>query len=127
MTRRAALFVMALLVSPLLHAAQAQDLTGKWNGQFLMTVDGQQNDDVAFLNLTQKGAVLTGTAGPTLEQQWTILNGKVDGAAVTFDVQTDGPLIKFTLVIVDGRLKGDAAAELDGVKMTAKLDVGRSK
>lgn len=127
MTRRAALFVIALFVSPLLHAAPVQDLTGKWNGQFLMTVDGQQNDDVAFMNLTQKGAVLTGTAGPTLEQQWTIVNGKVDGTTVTFDVQTDGPVIKFSLAVVDGRLKGDAIAEQDGMKMTAKVDLGRSK
>lgn len=127
MTRRAALLVLALVISPILHAAGAQDLTGKWNGTFNMTMDGNQNDDVVFMNLTQKGNVVTGTAGPTLERQWTIANGKVDGVKVTMDVQSEGPIVRFTLTLVDGRLKGDALAEMDGQKMTAKVDVGRSK
>jgi hypothetical protein len=127
MTRRAALIVIALLISPVLHAAGVQDLTGKWNGTFNMTVDGNQSDDVVFMNLTQKGNVVTGTAGPTLDRQWAIANGKVDGVKVTLDVQSEGPLVKFTLTLVDGRLKGDALAEMDGQKMTATVDVGRSK
>ncbi len=128
MTRRAVLSVFALLLAiPTLHAAPVQDLTGKWNGTFIMTVDGQQNDDVAEMTLTQKGAVLTGTVGPNADQQWAIANGKVDGTKVTFDVDANGPVIKFTLTLVDGRLKGDAAASMDGRSMTAKVDVGRTK
>lgn len=130
MTRRAVLCVFALLLAiPTLHAAQApaQDLTGKWNGTFIMSVNGQQNDDVAEMTLTQKGAVLTGTVGPNADQQWTIIDGKVDGTKVTFDVNAGGPLVKFTLTLVDGRLKGDAAASMDGQSMTAKVDVGRTK
>lgn len=127
MTRRAAVFVLALVLSPLLQAAGVQDLTGKWDGSFIASVNGQQEDDVAFLTLTQKGTVLTGTVGPTLDRQWAIVGGKVDGTKVTFEAQSDGPLVKFTLTLVDGRLKGDAVAEMDGQKMTAKVDVGRSK
>lgn len=130
MTRRAVLCVFALFLAiPTLHAAQApaQDLTGKWNGTFVMTVNGQQNDDVAEMTLTQKGAVLTGTIGPSADQQWAIANGKIDGAKVTFDVQADAVVIKFELTLVDGRLKGDAAASMDGQSMTAKVDVGRTK
>lgn len=127
MTRRAAVIVIALALAPILQAAVVQDLTGKWDGTFIATVNGQQEDDVAFMTLTQKGTVLTGTVGPTLERQWEIVGGKVDGTKVTFETQSDGPLVKFTLTLVDGRLKGDALAEADGVKMTAKVDVGRSK
>jgi len=128
MTRRVLLCVFALLLAiPTLHAAPAQDLTGKWNGTFIMTFNGEQRDDVAEMTLTQKGAVLTGTVGPNAHQQWTIENGKVDGTKVTFDVMADGPVIKFTLTLADGRLKGDAAASMDGQSMTAKVDVGRSK
>jgi hypothetical protein len=49
MTRRALLIALLLAVPPLVHAAprQAQDLTGKWSGSFIMTVDGQENPDVA--------------------------------------------------------------------------------
>lgn len=130
MTRRVALLILALAIAPTLHAAQAaqaQDLTGTWNGSFIITADGQQQDEQAFLMLTQKGTALTGTAGPNLEQQWPIVNGKVDGAKVTFEAQTGGPSITFVLTLVDGRLKGDASAESDGQRMTAKVDLGRSK
>lgn len=128
MTRRAVLSLFALLLAiPTLHAAPAQDLTGKWSGSFIMTFNGDTRDDVAEMTLTQKGTVLTGTVGPNADQQWAIENGKVDGTKVTFDVTADGPVIKFTLTLVDGRLKGDAAASMDGQSMTAKVDVGRAK
>lgn len=127
MTRRAALLVLTLVLSPMLQAAGAQDLTGKWDGSFVMSMNGQQQDEVVFMALTQKGNVLTGTVGPTLERQWAIIDGKVDGAKVTFQAQSDGPLVKFTLTLVDGRLKGDVLAEMDGQTMTAKVDAGRSK
>ena len=127
MTRRAALIVLALALSPILHAAGAQGLTGKWDGSFIITMNGQQMDDVVFMTVTQKDAVLTGTVGPTLDRQWAIIDGKVDGAKVTFQTQSDGPLVKFTLTLADGRLKGDAVAEQDGQQMTAKVDLGRSK
>ena len=35
--------------------------------------------------------------------------------------------IKFTLMFVDGHLKGDAAAEVQGQKLSAKIDVQRVK
>ena len=132
MTRPAALFLFALVLSPVLSAApvatqEMKDLTGKWDGAFIISINGQQQDDVAFMNLTQKDKVITGTVGPTLDQQWPITSGKVDGATVSLDVQGDGPLIKFTLTMVDGRLKGDALADVNGQTMTAKVDVGRSK
>jgi hypothetical protein len=127
MTRRVLLCAVVLLVSPMLHAAVSQDLTGTWTGSFVMTMNGQENPDTAHMVLKQEKGVLTGTAGPNVDQQWTILNGKVDGAKVTFDVQSDGPLITFTLTLADGRLKGDARGEMDGQVMTAKVDVGRTK
>jgi hypothetical protein len=127
MTRRAALFVLALALSPILQAAGAQGLTGKWDGTFIITMNGQQMDDVVFMALTQKDNVLTGTVGPTLDRQWALIGGKVDGTKVTFEAQSDGPLVKFTLTLADGRLKGDAMAEQDGQQMSAKVDVGRSK
>lgn len=131
MTRRAVLLVLAVVLSPILHAAgvavPAQDLSGKWDGAFVVTVNGQQDDDTIHMVLTQKAAVLTGTVGPNPDKQWTILNGKIDGAQVTFEAQSDGPLVKFMLALVEGRLKGDALAEMDGMKMTAKIDAARSK
>lgn len=132
MTSRAALLVLALVLSPVLSAAPAlpqdiKDLTGKWDGAFVISMNGQQQDDVAHMDLVQKDKVITGTVGPTLDRQWPIIAGKVDGMKLTLEVQGDGPVIKFTLTLVEGRLKGDALAEMDGQTMTAKVDVGRSK
>ena len=74
-------------------------------------------------NLTQKGKVLTGTAGPA-DRQWTVEKGVVNAGKATFEVQQpDGPLFKFTLTIVKGRLQGDMAGTRDGVvRGHAKVD-----
>lgn len=128
MIRRVYVALFALVLASSLHAAQATDLTGKWNGSFVITMDGQgPQDDSIYMTLTQKGNVLTGTAGPSAERQWTIVSGKIEGGKVTFEVQSEGPLVKFTLALADGRLKGSALAEMDGRKMSAVVDAARSK
>ncbi|HYN06182.1 MAG TPA: hypothetical protein VES67_02225 [Vicinamibacterales bacterium] len=84
--------------------------------------------DPLVFNLTQKGKELTGTAGPT-EQQWKIEKGEVNAGKATFQVQQpNGPLFKFTLTIVKGRLQGDMTGERDGVvRGKAKVDAGKAK
>ena len=113
----------ALLLASAVLAAD--DLTGKWSGSFNITIEGQTKDDVAYMVLTQKGTELTGTVGPNADQQWPILKGKVEGSKVTFEVQSDGPLVKFDLTLADGHLKGEAKAEHDGQTMKAAVDVQR--
>jgi hypothetical protein len=115
---------LLLLLAP---AMAAEDLSGKWAGSFIITMDGETRDDVAYLVLKQNGAELTGTAGPNEQQQWAILKGKVEGNKVTFEVQTDEPLLKFELTLVDGHLKGEAKAEHEGKTMKAAVDVTRKK
>ena len=70
---------------------------------------------------------LTGTAGPA-DQQWKVENGAVTAGKATFDVQQpNGPLFKFTLTIVKGRLQGDMAGERDGVvRGHAKVDAAKA-
>jgi hypothetical protein len=110
----------------LVPALAAPDLTGKWSGSFLITgPDGQTKDDMAFMDLKQNGAELTGTAGPSPEQQWAIQKGKVEGNKITFEVQTDEPLLKFELTLIDGHLKGEAKGEHEGRTMKATLDLQR--
>ncbi|MBK9316926.1 MAG: hypothetical protein IPM55_22170 [Acidobacteria bacterium] len=75
--------------------------------------------------LKQNGTELTGTAGPNSGQQWEILKGKIEGNKVTFEVQTDQPLIKFELMLIDGHLKGQAKAEHEGMTMGAEVDLQR--
>jgi hypothetical protein len=90
--------------------------------------DGTEgNPQPVVFNLMQKAAVLTGTAGPA-DRQWTIEKGAVKAGKATFQVQQpDGPLFKFTLTIVKGRLQGDMAGERDGVvRGQAKVDAGKA-
>ena len=116
----------ALFLAPDLLASD--DLSGKWSGSFVTTFsDGDTKDSKAFMDLKQKGAELTGTAGEAPDRQWAILKGKVEGNKVTFEVQTDGPLVKFELTLIDGHLKGEAKAEVEGKPIKAAIDLLRQK
>ena len=122
MVKRMVLLAL-LLIAPVV-GAQA-DLTGTWTGPFIMTMDGETRDDTAMMVLKHKGAELTGTVGPNAERQWPIVKAKADGASAEFDVQSDGPLVHFSMKLVDGHLKGEAKAEQDGHTLSAKFDLQR--
>ena len=115
---------LTLVLATALLAA-ADDVTGKWAGSFVITLEGETRDETALLNLKQTGNELTGTGGPNADRQWPIQNGKVEGNKFTFDVQSDGPLIKFALTLADGHLKGEAKAEHEGRSMKAAVDLQR--
>ena len=124
------LAIALLAFVPALGAQSAGSFTGKWEGTFKMQrPDGTEGDPrpVVF-DLTQKGKVLTGTAGPA-DRQWKVENGTVEAGKASFAVQQpDGPLFKFTLTLVKGRLQGDMAGERDGVvRGHAKVDAGKAK
>lgn len=114
-----------LLLSSVAFAAGG--LTGNWSGSFdISTSDGESHADSAYLILKEKGGVVQGTAGPNIDKQWEIKNGKLDGNKLTFEVQADQGVIKFDLVFDGESIKGVASGERpDGTKMTAKVDVKR--
>ena len=129
--RKILVFPVALLIAAsTLSAFQAKpDVTGVWAGSFTRS-NGSQTE--AHFNLKQSGEEVTGTAGPGLDRQVTISNGKVttvkDVTSVTFDAtQPNGLVMKFDLKLVEGRLKGKATAEADGQKREADIDVSREK
>jgi hypothetical protein len=126
-----AVALVLVAFAPGLSAQKAgAGFTGKWEGTFKMQrPDGTEgNPSNVVFNLTQKGKVLTGTAGPA-DKQWKVEKGAVNAGKATFEVQQpDGPLFKFTLTIVKDRLQGDMAGERDGVvRGHAKVDAGRAK
>ena len=122
-----ALLTSALMAAPKAAPKAAEDMTGKWSGSFVITMDGETRDDTAYMVLKQSGMALTGTAGPNADQQWDIQKGKIDGSKVTFEVNADGPTLKFELTLADGHLKGNASAEFDGKTLKAAVDVQRKK
>jgi hypothetical protein len=127
------LLALALVVAALAPTVAAQttaSFTGKWEGTFTMQrPDGSDGPPrpVAF-DLTQKGKLLSGTGGPP-DKQWKIEKGAVTAGTATFEVQQpDGPLFKFTLTIVKGRLQGEMAGERDGVvRGHATVDAAKAK
>jgi hypothetical protein len=131
MTTLAAISVLLLTMVPA-HAQttkEATNLTGKWTGTMTRTAPDGRTQSIEWLcDLTQKGKVLTGTAGPNAERQWAIEKGAVNGTKVTFQVQQpEGPMRTFTLALAEGRLQGEMLAELSGQSFTTKVDLGRAK
>ena len=129
MKKLAAFAVALAVIAPALVAQTAASFTGKWEGTFTrQRPDGTEDKNDVVFNLTQKGAVLTGTTGPA-EQQWEIAKGAVKAGTATFEVQQpNGPLFKFTLTIVKGRLQGDMVGESGGVvRGQAKVDAEKAK
>ena len=123
-----ALIVLAAL-TPAVHAQAPAGFTGKWVGTF--TRPGSQGNpgNVEF-NFIQKGNALTGTAGPADQQFPIVKGGTVVAGKAKFDVQQpNGPLFKFTLTIVKGRLvgDGDAVAPDGSVRGHAKVDAAKAK
>jgi hypothetical protein len=122
-------FVLAALV-PAVSAQTSTSFTGKWEGTFTMQrQDGTAgNPSPVVFNLTQKGTALAGTAGPA-DQQWAVEKGAVNAGKATFEVQQpNGPLFKFTLAVVKGRLEGEMTGERDGVvRGRAKVEAAKAK
>jgi hypothetical protein len=112
--------VFMLAVSGLLAA----DATGTWTGS-LLGPDGQQG--TAHLVLRQDGEKLTGTAGPSPEEQHEIENGKSADGKITFEVGSEGGTMKFDLKQEGDEIKGEISMERDGETRKAQLAVTRVK
>jgi hypothetical protein len=130
MKKLLALALILAALAPVVAAQTTASFTGKWEGTFTMQrPDGTEGPPrpVAF-NLTQKGKQLSGTGGPP-DQQWKIEKAAVNAGKATFEVQQpNGPLFKFTLTIVKGRLQGEMTGERDGVvRGRAKVDAAKAK
>ena len=105
------------------------DVTGKWTGAFDITgPDGQTSVNNAYLDLKQSGDDLTGTGGPNEEHQFAISKGKVDGNNLTFELKTeDGPSLTFELRLENEHMLGSAKGAIQGMNISAKLDLSRVK
>jgi len=120
------LFLVSILSALAVFGA---DASGKWSGSFIMSLDGQTRDDVAYFVLTQDGAKITGTVGPNAERQFPIKSGTIEGNKIKLEVApAEGPSIALFNLTLDGdRMTGDMTGEGVGRKMSAKVDVKREK
>jgi hypothetical protein len=117
-------FLCFLLAAALSMAA---DANGKWSGGFSTDNGGA---GTAFAVLKLSGAALSGTAGPSEEEQWPIQNGKIAGNKVSLVVKSprDGASYACDLVLDADHLKGDmTVTRPDGQTQKAKMDLTRVK
>jgi hypothetical protein len=114
------ILILALAAAGLMAA----DATGTWTGTF---TPGGQEPGTARLVLKQDGTKLTGTAGPSVDEQHEIQNGKAEDGKLTFEIARDDSTMKFVLKQEGDEIKGDASLEKEGQVQTAKLAVVRSK
>ena len=118
---------LILFTAPLLAIqGTAVDLSGTWTGKFRVTNSEGNKEESAYVVLKQKGAELSGTAGPTAERQFPINSGKVTTTkgetTVVFDTGREGHVITFELKLVEGRLTGTVRDQFyPDNKMTAEL------
>jgi hypothetical protein len=117
-----------LLAAVGLSATAGTDVTGKWTGTASSTTaEGQTRDGTAVLNLKQTGAEITGSVGPTDDNQHTITKGTIDGDRITLEVVDAQLTIKFNLTLAGDRIAGDAVITDEGVNLKGKIDVKRAK
>ena len=122
--------VFAVVLSFLLTAVATAPgpVTGKWSGAVTVKNEaGETQSQPVFLILAQDGKKLTGTGGPSEEEQgFNIDNGLVDGNKVTFDVTVDDALYHSTAQIAENELTGETIRQqTNGVKVTLKLALKR--
>jgi hypothetical protein len=121
-------FLCFLVLAVLACAAVADvDVTGKWSGSFNMTGPDGDKEGTAVLILKQSGTEITGTVGPSEDEQFTIQKGKIDGDKITLEADHNGHAMKIDLVLADNRITGEAHMEADGQTLKAKIDVSRAK
>ena len=102
------------------------DATGTWTGTLTISASGgEEQTRPAHIMLKQDGASLTGTAGPTADEQHPIEKGRADGGNLTFEVPTGETTMKFTLRQDGDELKGQVTREHEGETQTAKLTAKR--
>src|SRR5437879_517834 len=107
---------MSLVTFLLLAAsvASAADVSGAWSGTTRLSLNGKIEEDTMYLSLRQVADQITGTAGPTLQQQAPIRNGKIEGLRVTFDLPVPNGVFHFDINLENEHLKGAVVAEAQG-------------
>lgn len=115
------LFLMIALTAAVIAST---DATGTWTGTL---TPADRDPGPAHLVLKQEGTTLTGTGGPSETEQHPISNGKAENGTLTFELESGGGLMKFTLKQEGDEIAGDVTREHEGQTQTAKLAVKRKK
>jgi hypothetical protein len=120
---------MITLAAVVLAAPADVNLTGKWTGTFnIQASDGTPMEQgEVVMHLTHTGSAITGSIGPSEEEQHPIVQGKMEGDKVTLEIKREQQVIKVDLTLTGERLKGGATLNMEDRTATAKIDAGRAK
>jgi len=120
---------LRLLAAILLSAtlALAADVSGNWSGKTRLSLNGRVEEDTMYLALQQAGSSVTGTAGPTAQEQAAIRNGRIDGNRVTFELPVPNGVFQFDVNLEGDKLKGGIVATAQGQSFQATVEVERKK
>jgi hypothetical protein len=114
-----ALITASVLAFPAL--AQAADTQSSWRGNIVTVFpDGRTENGSMLLILAEHDGQLTGTAGPS-EQQQSLVAHVSEGAQVQFDTNTADRQLHFRLRREGSQLRGNAEGQADGRKVTARV------
>ena len=123
---------LILPVTLMMLAAQASNLSGKWNGLIVIddTASGTKIETPIELHLEQKDGGLSGKIGQKNNpDQVEIRNAKVDGDRLTFEassLETSGSM-RFSLKVHGEQMEGDMKGVADGNEIAAKVSFSRVK
>ena len=94
---------LVLLLAVAAGLCLAADATGKWSGTIAM----ESGNAPGYMVLEQKGAVVTGTAGPSAGTQRKIEAGAAEGNRVTVEARPGPVLLKFVMQQDGDKLAGE--------------------
>jgi hypothetical protein len=124
---RTFLCFLVLAVLACVAVAADVDVTGKWSGTFNVTGPDGDKDGTAILNLKQSGSDISGSVGPSEDEQFPIQKGTIEGNKITLEADHGGHIMKIDLVLADDRITGEAHMDAEGQTLKAKIDVSRAK
>lgn len=104
----------------------AGDLSGTWTGTLTRNTDSGPQISTAHVILKQDGPKLTGSGGPSAEEQLPMKKVVVDGEKITFEVEAGDSALKFAVVAKGDTIEGDVVQErADGTTRTGKIALKR--
>lgn len=122
-----------VLVPFLTVALYAAGITGKWTGNIVVNdpTGGDKVDTPVKAELVQQAAAITGKIGRAEDRELeTILNGKLEGKSLTFQVKPAEATgaAQFTLTVIsDDRIEGEVKVPLDIGTISGTVVLKREK
>jgi hypothetical protein len=107
--KRAMILAIAILLSATVTLA-AVDVSGNWSGTFA----DETSTAPLLLILHQDGTKLTGTGGPTESRQTPVVNGKVEGDVISFQLFAGPSTLTLDLKIKGEEITGTVEVKREG-------------